>query len=81
MELKHKLWRLEKDLKRHEHDIKKLRVDVKRQCDHYNELWRAHNDLLMEAHVICLKITKDKALDANLTNAEVAFQSQMNASC
>jgi len=53
MELKHKIWRLEKDLEHYEHDIQELRVDVERQCDRYNKLWRAHGDLLMEVHILC----------------------------
>ena len=36
----------------HEHDIEELRADVESQCDRYNELWRAHNNLLVEAQTL-----------------------------
>ena len=52
MELKHKIQGLEKNLKHREIDIEELRADVARQCNRYNEFWKAHGDLLMEAHTL-----------------------------
>ena len=52
MKLKHKIWRLKKDLEHHEHDVEELRADLEHQCDRYNELWKAHGDLLMEAQTL-----------------------------
>jgi len=52
MELKHKIQRLEKNLNHREIDIEELRADVARQCNRYNEFWKAHGDLLMEAQTL-----------------------------
>ena len=38
LELKHKIHKLEKDLKCCEGDIKELRADAEHQCDRYNEI-------------------------------------------
>ena len=52
LELKHKIQRLEKDLEHRDSDVKELRADMERQYDHYNELWRACDDLLMEVQTL-----------------------------
>ena len=52
LELRHKVWCLEKDLERHKGDVEELKADAERQCDRYNELWRAQGDLLIEAQAL-----------------------------
>jgi len=38
LELKRRIWKLEKDLEHREHDVQELRADVEHQCDRYNKL-------------------------------------------
>jgi len=49
LDLMHKVRVLEKDLEHRECEIDELRTHKLRQSRHYDELWRSHDELLVEA--------------------------------
>ena len=44
-------------MERHEADVKELTDDSERQINRYNELWTAHDNLLMKAQTLRSQVT------------------------
>ena len=47
----------ERDLECRDTDVKELQDDSERQINLYNELWTAHDSLLMEGQALCSQVT------------------------
>ena len=57
LELRYQVRLLERDLEHREADAEELRNDSEYQINHYNELWIAHSNLLMEMQVSRSQVT------------------------
>ena len=57
MELKRQVRLLKRDLESREADVTELRANSEHQIDYYNELWTAHDNLLMKTQALRSQVT------------------------
>ena len=79
LDLMHKVRVLEKDLEHRECEIDELRTHKLRQSRRYDELWRSHDELLIEAQKLRSQVSvlnSDRGAEGQAINLEVQAISQ-----